>query len=166
MTVLSTAVQVAAPWASAYSDTKWLQTAITFVHVSGVVVGGGCAIAADRATIAAARAASWTRRRRQLAVLRRTHAPVLGGLALTFASGLLMLAADLENLASSWAFWTKMAVVALLLANGGLLMRSERRLRADTDDARAWGRLRVAAACSLALWLAAVLGGTALVNAS
>jgi hypothetical protein len=56
-------------------------------------------------------------------------------------------------------------LVVLLLANGGVIARTESVLRAGTEDAdRQWSRLRRAAICSFALWFAAVLAGTLLVN--
>jgi hypothetical protein len=41
------------PWASFYSDHRWLQTTLIFVHLSGIFLGGGFAIAADRDTFIA-----------------------------------------------------------------------------------------------------------------
>lgn len=76
-----------------------------------------------------------------------------------------MLAADLESLAASRIFWVKITLVVMLLANGGVIARTESVLRAGTTDAdRHWGRMRRAALCSFVLWFAAVLAGTLLVN--
>jgi hypothetical protein len=141
-----------------------LQAATTFAHLAGFLLGGGFAIAADAATIRAARGTE-PRRRRQLTYIHGIHRLVLAGLAVTLVSGLLMLAADLESLAASPVFWVKITLVALLLANGGVIARTESLLRAGTDEAdRQWGRMRRAAICSFALWFAAVLAGTLLVN--
>ncbi|MDQ3995875.1 MAG: hypothetical protein M3303_02530 [Gemmatimonadota bacterium] len=143
-----------------------LQAATTFAHLAGFLLGGGFAIAADAATIRAARGAE-PRRRRQLTYIRGIHRLVLAGLAVTLASGLLMLAADLEALATSPVFWVKITLVVLLLANGGVIARTESVLRAGTEDPdRQWGRMRRAAVRSFALWFAAVLAGTLLVNMS
>jgi hypothetical protein len=93
------------------------------------------------------------------------HRLVLAGLAVTLVSGLLMLAADLETLAAAPIFWVKITLVVLLLANGGVIARTESVLRAGTEEAdRHWGRMRRAAICSFMLWFAAVLAGTLLVN--
>jgi hypothetical protein len=90
---------------------------------------------------------------------------VLAGLVMTLASGFLMFAADAEVLAASPIFWTKMSVVALLLGNGGVIALTESALRSGTGDVdRGWRRMRNAAICSVALWFAAVLAGTLLVN--
>ena len=43
-------------WTAVYSNHAVLRTAVTFAHVGGLVGGGGCAIAADRATLMLARA--------------------------------------------------------------------------------------------------------------
>ena len=44
-------VDVAAPWASLYGDSNLLATIVTFLHIAPIVVGGGLAIALDRATL-------------------------------------------------------------------------------------------------------------------
>lgn len=97
------------------------------------------------------------------------HRPVLMGLGLLFASGLLQAAADVETFATSPVYWTKMALVGLLLANGYVLQRTERTLRTQggghPQDAL-WSRLRATAIASLVLWVAIVLAGTVLMSAS
>lgn len=152
------------PWANVYDDRPWLQTAVTFVHLAGVMVGGGFALAADRATLAAV-PDDGAARRRHLDALRRTHPPVLAGLGLATVSGLLLLAADVERFGESRAFWIKMLLLVLLLANGALLARAERRLHALDELAPAsWRPLRAAAGRSLVLWLAVLLAGTSLLT--
>ena len=164
MTVLSELLRLAEPWTRLYGNTPALQAGTIFAHFGGLLLGGGFAIAADSATLRAARRHE-PKRRRQLAYLRGVHRVVLAGLALTLASGLLMFAADAETLAVSPIFWTKMSVVALLLGNGGVIAVTESALRSGTGDAeRGWRRMRNAAISSLALWFAAVLAGTLLVN--
>jgi len=141
-----------------------IQAVVTFAHLGGFLLGGGFAIAADAATIRAARGIE-PRRRRQLAYIRGVHRVVLIGLGVTLVIGLLMLAADLEALAASPIFWVKIALVMLLLANGGVIARTESVLRGGTAEAdRYWGRMRSAALRSFVLWFAAVLAGTLLVN--
>jgi uncharacterized membrane protein len=138
---------------------------MTFAHLGGFLLGGGFAIAADAATIRAARGAE-SRRRRQLTYIRGIHGLVLAGLGVTLVSGVLMLAADLEALVASSVFWVKMTIVVLLLANGVIIARTESALRTGTEDAdREWERMRTAALRSFVLWFAAVLAGTLLVNA-
>jgi hypothetical protein len=166
MPLLATIAALAEPWASLYNDAPAVQSTTTFVHFAGLLLGGGFAIATDWATLHAA-AAGAAERGRQLAHIHRVHRPVLAGLALTFASGLLMFAADVETLAVSAVFWTKMGVVALMLANGLVMARTESALRAGAADVEPrWRRLRRASMASFALWFAALLAGTLLVNAA
>jgi uncharacterized membrane protein len=142
-----------------------VQAATTFAHLAGFLLGGGFAIAADAATIRAARGTE-PRRRRQLTYIHGIHRVVLAGLAVTLVSGLLMFAADVESLVASAVFWVKITLVTLLLGNGVVIARTESVLRAGSEEAdQQWGRMRRAAICSFALWFAAVLAGTLLVNA-
>ena len=165
MSALAQIAQMARPWSSLYGDTPALQVATAFAHFGGLLLGGGFAIVADTATIRAARA-SEPRRRRQLAYIHGIHRIVLAGLALTFISGLVMFAADVESFATSTVFWVKMALVALLLANGGVMTLTESRLRGSrTGGGEGWQCMQRVAACSFALWFATILAGTVLVNA-
>lgn len=148
-------------WSSLYANHAALRTAIEFAHIGGLVAGGGCAITADLATITAARARSEARTT-QLHVLARTHRIVVLGLVALFVSGALLFAADVETYWYSRIFWLKMALVALLLINGGLLLRGERQVR--RGDARAWARLHYTATVSLVLWFLTTLAGAALPN--
>ena len=164
MVVLDHIVRLAQPWAVLFANTPALQTVTTFAHFGGFLLGGGFAIAADGATIRAARRID-RKRRRQLAHIHAIHRVVLAGLALTLLSGVLMFAADVEAFATSLVFWTKMGLVLLLLANGGLMTLTESALRAGTTAPDSgWQRMRLAAVCSFVLWFAAVLAGTVLVN--
>jgi hypothetical protein len=86
---------------------------------------------------------------------------VLLGLGLTFVTGLLQVASDLKTFLPSTIFWSKMALVALLLANGGLVMRGEK--AATTGN---WGLLRTAAVASLVLWTVILLFGVILTSAA
>ena len=164
MTMLASLAGLLEPWATVYGNAPALQVATAFAHFGGFLLGGGFAIVADAATLRVARRRyAW--RRRQLARIHGAHRIVLAGLALTVLSGLLMAAADLETLAASPQFWVKMAIVALLLVNGGVMAATESALRArETDQEQGWRRLARVAALSLALWFAAVLAGTTLVT--
>lgn len=165
MTIVSTAAAFAAPWAHLYGDSKVVSTGVTFAHLGGLLLGGGFAIAADRATLRLQRTAPGNLTT-HLADLHALHRPVLIGLGLTFASGLLMLAADIRTFLPAPLFWVKMSVIAMLLGNGALLQRSETALRLGTGQPdRAWRRLRACAGCSLALWFGSLFLGTALLAA-
>ncbi len=56
MDVPDAAVRLTELWASLYNDFPPLQTVVLFLLLSGLLVGGGFALATDRATLRAARA--------------------------------------------------------------------------------------------------------------
>jgi hypothetical protein len=148
-------------WNALYSNHASLRTAIEFVHIGGLLAGGGCAVAADLATIASARDSAATRVI-ELRVLKRTHALVVTGLVALFSSGALLFLADVGTYLYSRIFWLKMTLVVLLLANGMLLLRGERNVQ--RSDPGAWRRLHYIAVASLALWFLTTLLGAALPN--
>jgi hypothetical protein len=148
-------------WTSIYSNSSALRTSVGFAHIAGLVAGGGTAIALDRATLAAWRRGS-AGRIAHARVVARAHRVVIGGLAVVIASGLLLLAADLDTYLDSRVFWLKMGLVLLLMLNGGLLAGASRRVAGGSD--RAWRWLRTASLVSLCLWFATTLLGAALPN--
>jgi hypothetical protein len=157
--------RLAHPWASLYGDSTALQTTITFLHVAGIFLGGGFAIATDRETFIAMRAARLSGQIRHLAHLHTIHRPVLLGLVIALTSGFLLFAADVDTFARSPVFWVKMVLLALLLGNGYLLARTETALRTGEPDSPVlWVRLRYISAASIALWLGLILAGTVLMN--
>ena len=148
-------------WATVYQNSAALRTSIGFAHIAGLVVGGGCAIAEDRAILIADDAALEVRRAQVRRAHDAAHGVVIGGLAAVMFSGLLLFAADVQTYLGSTPFWIKMGLVAALLVNGWLMTRAETALAAS---ASAWPRLRLAAITSIALWLTTTLAGTALPN--
>jgi len=159
-----------APWQSAYSNSKLLSTSVTGVHLVALLFGGGYAVAADRFTFRALRAGV-AERAAQVAELHAVHRPVLIALAFSFLSGVLLAAADVKTFATSPAFWIKLALVGLLVINGGALTAIETTLRktapqAHTLPSPTWARLRVATICSVALWTATLIAGVVLQNAT
>ena len=158
-------IDLVRPWADLYSGSKAIATIVTFAHVGGLLLAGGLAIAADRVTLRI-HGFDAIDGARHLADLARTHRAVIGGLVVIALSGVLMLTADLETFLVSPVFWTKMTLVAALLANGYRMTRIERRLRSD-EAPRApilWKSLRSTAIVSLALWFAVAFLGVTLVN--
>lgn len=158
------------PWQSVYNNSKLLATVVVGVHLVALLIGGGLAIAADRATLRLVRASA-VDRARQLMELRAVHRPVLISLVFIFASGVLLTAADVRTFFTSPAFYVKMALVLLLLVNGAVLSGTETRLRAANTDAEAgasklWTRLRASTVWSIALWTAATVASVVLQNAS
>lgn len=154
--VLTSAV---AGWAHLYNNTTVLSVAVTYTHFAGMLVGGGSAVVADRdafhwppESLAAPPAV-----RQNLA---RVHTWVVGGLLVMFASGLLMMLADLDTYLTSTTFWIKMGLVALLVGNGYGRLRAEAAL--DRGTPAAWTWLRRTSAASLVLWFAILLASAIL----
>ncbi len=163
-------VALFAPWQSLYSKSKVVSTSVTAVHLVGLLLGGGLAVAADRSTLrASVRDAG--ERRRQLAELHQIHRPVLMALTLSVASGLLLATADLGAFLDSPAFYVKLGLISLLMINGLFLTRTESRLRGVPSPAtpleeRLWQRLRTTSYLSLVLWVSTLIAGVVLVNAA
>ncbi len=109
-------------------------------------------MAADRGILAAVRT-SGPDRSSLLASVRTTHTVVLAGLGAVIASGVLLLGADLDTYLASKLFWTKMALVALLIINGLVLTK------ATSSESLRW-----TAIASLTLWMLTTLAGTGLLN--
>jgi hypothetical protein len=163
MTVIQQVAQLMAPWADFYNASAVAQSAVNFGHFGGMMTAGGFALAADRSTLRAA--ASTDGPGRQLRELSAIHPIVVAALGVTAISGLLMFAADIESLVALPVFWLKMGLVAVLLLNGYLMVRTGRRLQlGDPADTRGWRRLRFASVVSLTLWFAVVLVGSVLPN--
>ena len=148
-------------WGSFYANHAAIRTLVAFVHVGALMLGGGLAVAADRALLTAAGDDEGSRRAR-LEALAGTHQLVVGSLALITVSGFLLFASDYETFLSSRFFWIKMGLVGVLMVNGVVLWGAER--RALAGDHAAWGTLRVTAMASLTLWFLTTLGGVALPN--
>jgi hypothetical protein len=139
-----------------------------------MLFGGGFALAADRATLRLPRS-DFVARELHLRELGSVHRPVVIALSVAVVSGVALAAADFETFLGSVVFWIKLSMVALLLLNGYLLLRTETALRypaGDPKDARfevrrerLWRRLHLYAVLSVALWCATLVAGTVLVNA-
>ena len=151
------------PWNSLYSDSKAVATTVMFFHLVPLLIAGGAALTADRATIRLSRA-SIEDRTRQLGEIARTHSIVLFGLALSFVSGVLLFLSDVDEFLGSPVFWVKLAFVGLLLTNGYMMTRTEQTLANGGDQTALWGRLRTISVLSLILWIATTLVGVALSN--
>ncbi|MBA2685891.1 MAG: hypothetical protein H0U66_15515 [Gemmatimonadaceae bacterium] len=159
-----------APWQSAFSNSKVISTSVTGAHIFALFVGGGFAIAADRSTLRALRSDP-TERTRQLRELDAVHRPVLIAIAVLFASGVLLALSDVKTFATAPTFWIKMALVLLLVVNGGLLTKTEQALRragtlVDAATHGLWKRMHVITWASLFLWSATLIAGVVLQNAT
>jgi hypothetical protein len=157
-------VQLFQPWNDFYSHSKTAVTIVVCLHIGGMLLAGGFAIAADRATIrsmgtpVSARAA-------QLRELGATHRWVISGLTVVVLSGLALLASDFETFWGSWIYWLKMFLVAVLLLNGYQMTRLESALELDpSETSPKWSSLHRTALISLTLWFATTFVGIALTN--
>jgi hypothetical protein len=135
-------------WAAFHGAHQIVSLAVRFVHLAGLVVGGGAALAADFRVLGANRA----RRAAVVTALASTHRAVVGGLVAMALSGALMVASDLETFLGSRLYWAKMGLVGLLILNGVALLRSER-AASRAPEGRGWSWLKATSAASLALWL-------------
>ena len=166
MTTPEVLTRLVEPWAHFYGDSKTASTIVTFLHIAPIVVGGGIAIALDRASLRLD-VGDASARERHLKELGSVHPIVLWSLAILLVSGLAMLAADLDTFLGSWVFWLKMALIVALLANGARMTRLERVLGGTAGTAGdQWRRLRGIAITSVILWLAITLAGVVLTNVS
>lgn len=157
-------VHLLKPWNHFYSHSKVTETVVQSLHIGGVLMAGGLAIAADRGTLRALRTPVSDRvfPMRELAAV---HRWVLTGLTIVVISGLGMLTADIETFFGSWIYWTKMGLFVVLLVNGLVIVRTESELRADPgEQSPHWGRLRARALSSIILWFTITVFGVALVN--
>jgi uncharacterized membrane protein len=153
------------PWAAIYGDSSVLPTLVVFGHIAALVFAGGLGVTLDRATLRAARGSAEDRSR-QIGELGAAHRLIIGGLALSAVTGVLLFAADVETYFGAPAFWVKMTLVTSLLVNGYLMTRAERSTRAAeaSAGAAAWKALRRTAIASMILWFATAFVGVALVN--
>ncbi len=159
----SALARLAEPWNALYSDSKAVSSAVVFLHLEPLLLAGGAALSADRATLRAARDSA-EERTRQLRELARAHGLVLGGLALSFVSGVLLFLADVDEYLGSPIFWVKLAFVGLLLVNGFMMTSTERSLASGGDETTLWARLRTISLLSQFLWIATTLVGVVLMS--
>ena len=148
-------------WASAYSDHRVLAVSVRFLHIAALVVGGGTALAMDARILRAASSGADVRLQ-ALAALASAHRVVVPALALVVTTGVMMTAADTSTFFASPVYWTKLALVALLLVNGYGLFVAERLARRG----HAWKRLAMGSAASLVLWFVTLFVGTLLTAAA
>jgi hypothetical protein len=151
-------------WAAFYDGHPLVSTTITYLHLAGLVVGGGAAVTTDRQIVRAWHRGG-ARRPATLLDVQAVHAFVIGGVALTVLTGALMLFSDLDTFKASPLFWWKMGAVTLLLVNGAVLSWVEGLAR-RTDGARGWNLLGGISIVSMALWMLTLFLGTYLKTAA
>ncbi len=171
ITSLNDIEQLFSPWQSAYSDSTVVSTTVTALHLIGMLIGGGLAISADRATLRISNEQPG-QRQWHLGELNAIHRPVLMAMSLLFITGVAMVAADVTTFITSPVLWIKLGLVALLVGNGVVLERTETALRRpeksaeDSAAAKLWDRLRLSAMVSIALWILTLVAGSVLVSAA
>lgn len=159
-------VQLLKPWNEFYSHSKTTETIVLSLHVGGLLLAGGLAIATDRGTLRALRAAA-AERTVHLRELGAVHRWVLTGLTAVVVSGVALLTSDIETFFPSWLYWTKMAFVVLLLINGLMMTRVEQGLARDPSETSPhWRALHRTAVSSLVLWFTITALGVALAQFS
>jgi len=164
MSLVTTISELAQPWADWYSHSKVAQVGIIWLHIAGIMVGGGLALASDRAALRALKGTA-DERVRVLRDFSAVHRTILTALAVVVVSGLLMMLADAETFLPSPVYWVKMGLFATLLFNGWLIQQNERQLALDPSPAnKRWKRFRFSAVASMALWLLVALAGVTLVE--
>jgi hypothetical protein len=164
----------AEPWRRLYSHSTLVSTLVMFGHIGGLVAGGGLALASDRQTLRLD-GGDVSARSRHLDELARQRLLVNVAFGVAIVTGALLFFADVEAFAASRIFWAKMALIALLVVNLGVISRVESALRASAArdvveadasavHARLWRRRRLGALVSVVLWFVLVLAGTALAS--
>lgn len=139
-------------WAVYYSDHQMVSLAIRYAHLAALMVGGGTALAIDRAVLVAARTRAEEQRRAAFVAMQGSHRVVVPALVVVTASGALMAAADWTTFVESGLFWIKMLTFGLLLINGAVLVAVERAY-AKAPELSKWRRVVLASGLSCALWL-------------
>ena len=117
------------PWATLYGGSTALSVGLTFAHLGSMMVGGGLAIAADRAVLKTGLVTEPAARVALADALADVHRPVLIALAVSTISGTLQLAADVETFVNSKVMWIKLGLLVALAVNGWLMLRDERDVR-------------------------------------
>jgi hypothetical protein len=144
----------AAAWAAFYGAHQPVSVTVRWLHLAGLLVGGGTALYADRRILAADAAG----RPAALTTLDASHRTVVAALAVVALSGALMTASDVDTFISSRLYWTKMGLVGALLLNGLALLRAEIVASRDSSGP-GWTWLRATSGISLVLWLAILYMG-------
>ena len=148
-------------WSSFYGDHQAVSVTIRSLHLLALVVGGGAAVTADRRVLTSRRSPLLTD---ALAYMHRSHRIVISAFAVIVVTGLLMALADVSTYSVSTLFWTKMGLVALLVANGWFLTFAGERATPSESPWR--GRLIAGSAISLVLWLVIVYASSWLMVAA
>ncbi len=156
MTMPAAVTTALGSWSTYYGDHQAASVGIRFLHLAGLLVGGGTAVRTDWGLVWARRAVD--ARAAMLEQLAASHRVVVSSLVLVVLTGAAMATADVDAFLASRVFWLKMGLFATLLANGTMILVAERRVRSST--AALWAPLALVSAISLTLWFVLLLVGT------
>jgi len=165
MEVPASIVSVAQPWADLFAGSAAVSTTVQFLHLTGLLVAGGLALAFDRSALRAA-AKRMHDRGSFVRELDAVHGMVLFGLILVVLSGFALMFADVEAILPSRVFWWKMGTFLLLLLNGFAIRRAGVRLLGDGGNSRHWDALRRGSLFSITLWIVVLFLGVFLTGAA
>jgi hypothetical protein len=143
-------------WADLYGNHQLVSVTVRYLHLAGLVVGGGTALAADRQVLRGARSGA-SMRSGVVSAVHAAHRVVVPALAVIVATGLAMTLSDTETFLVSPLYWSKMALVGLLLLNGLGLVAAGRAVAGERP--RGWRWLSLTSAASLLLWLGTLFAG-------
>jgi uncharacterized membrane protein len=163
MAVPALLASVVESWSDFYGHHQLVSVTVRYLHLAGILVGGGAALVADRRTLGAGRADEAERARRRVD-LAGAHRVVVPALAVVAATGLLMVASDTDTFLHSRLYWSKMGLVGLLLLNGVGLLAAERAIAGERPKRWLW--LGLTSAASLVLWLTILFFGVWLTAAA
>ena len=156
MAIPAVAATVLESWSDFYGHHQVVSVTVRYLHLAGILVGGGTALVADRRTLGAARADEAERARHGVD-LAAAHRVVVPALAVVAATGLLMVASDTDTFFNSRLYWSKMGLVGLLLLNGFGLRAAGRAIAGERP--KGWRWLGLTSAASLVLWLTILFFG-------
>jgi hypothetical protein len=150
-------------WSDFYGHHQLVSVTVRYLHLAGLLVGGGTALAADRRILGAARSGTDVRSG-IVSTLAASHRVVVPALAVVVTTGLLMTASDTDTFFGSRLYWSKMGLVGLLLLNGLGLLAAERAVAGQRP--RGWLWLGLTSTASLVLWLTILFFGVWLTAAA
>ena len=141
----------AGPIGEAIRDSTWLFPFIEAFHLVGLAVIGGAVLIVDF------RLLGLGLKRQPLSELARDAQPfIIGGLVFMIVSGGLLFLAESIKCYYSFAFWTKMTALALVVA---YTFTIKRRITLADEATLTPARMRIAAAISILLWATVGWGG-------
>jgi hypothetical protein len=137
-------------WANCYGNHPLVSVTIRFLHLTGIVLGGGAGILTDWQIIKSALKGN-VDREYLLKQLNRAHYYVAPWMFVLSLTGALMTAADAQTFFVSKVYWTKIALILLLVVNGVALLLLESHAR-NPGIQSVWKKLTIVSVISAVLW--------------